>query len=329
MNFFPAIKTIFFPDFPYFCPMKKSLYNPHDKFFKAMMAEKDIAIDFLKQFLPSEVSALIDYDSLELKKDSFLDDKLREIFADSVIQCRMKYDKESVFYLSVLIEHKSYPDKNVALQLLQYLVNAYQSQMKNEQALHPIVPLLFYHGKQTWAYRSLSGLFPDLKPRLRRYIPDFETVFVDLVRISDTEILEIENIFLHSSLIMQRYTDFPEELPDQLKRILKRFAVEKLSRKNFEQAIFVYFFEISNLKREEFMNLVKTIPKDKKSELMTTYEMIEQIGVEKGIEKGIEQNKVDIILKGHQKGASIEFLADITGLSPERVKEIISQNVES
>lgn len=124
---------------------------------------------------------------------------------------------------------------------------------------------------------------------------------------------------------MQRYTDFPEELPEQLKRILQRFAIEKLSRKNFEQAIFVYFFEISNLKREELMNLVKSIPKHKKSELMTTYEMIEQIGVD----RGIEQNKVEIILKGHQKGASIEFLAEITGLPAERVKEIIAQNVES
>ena len=53
--------------------------------------------------------------------------------------------------------------------------------------------------------------------------------------------------------------------------------------------------------------------------------MIEQIG----IEKGIEQNKVEIIIKGHQKGASIEFLADITGLSAERVKEIIAENVGS
>ena len=53
--------------------------------------------------------------------------------------------------------------------------------------------------------------------------------------------------------------------------------------------------------------------------------MIEQIG----IEKGIEQNKVEIIIKGHQKGASIEFLADITDLSAERVKEIIAENVGS
>ena len=205
--------------------------------------------------------------------------------------------------------------------------------MKNEKALYPIVPLLFYHGKQTWEYRSLSGLFPELKPRLRRYVPDFDTVFVDLVRISDTEILDIENVFLHSALIMQRYTDFPDELPDQLNRVLQRFAIEKLSRKNFEQAIFVYFFEVSNLKKKDLMNLVKSIPKHKKSELMTTYEMIEQIGVEKGIEKGmqkgIEQFKVEIILKGQQKGASIEFLADITGLSIERVKEIIAQNAES
>lgn len=44
--------------------MAKTINNPHDKFFKAMMAEKDIAVDFLRQFLPDDVLKLIDLNSI-------------------------------------------------------------------------------------------------------------------------------------------------------------------------------------------------------------------------------------------------------------------------
>lgn len=80
--------------------MEKSLYNPHDKFFKAMMAEKYIAIDFLKQFLSAEVSAMIDYDSLVLQSNSFLDEELQEVYADTVFRCRMKESQRTDFELS-------------------------------------------------------------------------------------------------------------------------------------------------------------------------------------------------------------------------------------
>ncbi len=41
--------------------------NPHDLYFKAMMAEEDLARDFLWTFLPTEVSSLIDFDTLSIQ----------------------------------------------------------------------------------------------------------------------------------------------------------------------------------------------------------------------------------------------------------------------
>ncbi|MEZ4906595.1 MAG: Rpn family recombination-promoting nuclease/putative transposase [Saprospiraceae bacterium] len=312
--------------------MSKKINNPHDKFFKAMMAEKDVAIDFLRQFLPKDVIELIDLDTISVENSSFLDDNLNEVFSDAIFKCNLKSHSDNHFYLSVLIEHKSYPDKFVVLQMLQYLVNAYQSQLKNDKILHPVIPVLFYHGKEKWEFKSLPHLFSDINPDLIKYIPDFKSVFIDLVRIDDNELLNIENVFLSSALTVQRFSDFPNELPLRVSRVIERFAIEKIRRRNFESAIIVYFYEISKFEKQEFTKFIEEIPKKLKSEFMTIYEMAIQEGIERGrkegIEKGIEKNKLDIILKGYKKGISINDLADITGLSVVKVKEIIESDLK-
>ncbi len=298
-----------------------------------MMAEKDIAIDFLNQFLPEEVSALIDYDSLELQSNSFLDEELQEVFADTVFRCRMKESQKADLYLSVLIEHKSYPDKYAAIQILNYLTKAYLAQLKSgESTLYPVIPLLFYQGEQEWQYRPLLQLIEGLSEELNKFIPDFTTIFVDLVRKSETELEDIENIFLLSALYIQKFR-MDKALFEKLEKIMSKFDSVRHRKRNFSNSIIVYLFDITSITKEELIILIARFPEQIKTEIMTTFEIAEQRGIEKGIEKGmqkgIEQNKVEIILKGYQKGASIEFLADITGLSAERVKEIIAQNVGS
>ena len=56
--------------------------NPHDKFFKEVFTRADTAKEFLLNYLPSGVVKLIDWDSLEYTKDSFVDKHLEEFFSD-------------------------------------------------------------------------------------------------------------------------------------------------------------------------------------------------------------------------------------------------------
>jgi predicted transposase YdaD len=53
------------------------LSNPHDRFFKQVMARKEIASDFLRYYLPAEVSSLLDHAALQVMKDSYVDGGLR------------------------------------------------------------------------------------------------------------------------------------------------------------------------------------------------------------------------------------------------------------
>ena len=53
------------------------LINPHDRFFKEALSQHDTAVDFLRYYLPADVAALLDLSTIELIKDSFVDETLR------------------------------------------------------------------------------------------------------------------------------------------------------------------------------------------------------------------------------------------------------------
>ncbi len=193
--------------------------NPHDAFFKQYLSYPQVAADFLRRQLPAEVVELLDLTELQLVKDSFVDERLRTHFSDLVYRTMTKM--ETPIALSLLFEHKSYPDEWVNFQILRYQVNLWQQEFDQIQAeerqareeartapqtkrrrtpkqrtLTPILVLLVYHGQQEWKAslrfaHHLTGMTEPESPLaqvLARYVPDFEPHFVNLTAMSDEEI---------------------------------------------------------------------------------------------------------------------------------------------
>jgi len=106
------------------------LTNPHDKFFKEILSREEVARDFLKNYLPPEVYALINTDSLELSKDTFVDKDLTEYFSDLLYKADIKDGKSA--YIYILFEHKSYREPHTAFDLLRYMVRIWESVLKTE-----------------------------------------------------------------------------------------------------------------------------------------------------------------------------------------------------
>jgi predicted transposase/invertase (TIGR01784 family) len=67
--------------------MKPDIPNPHDRFFKQVFSQKQNALDFMIHYLPSEILSLVNLDSVEIAKDSFVDEELRESFSDIHAMC--------------------------------------------------------------------------------------------------------------------------------------------------------------------------------------------------------------------------------------------------
>lgn len=110
-----------------------------------MFSDKEMAISFLSEMLPSDVVELLEFDTLTYNDKSYITAELEEIFSDMVMDIDLKTG--SKLKVCILLEHKSYVDPNVTIQILRYLGEAYNKQLASKEILRPILPVLYYHGK--------------------------------------------------------------------------------------------------------------------------------------------------------------------------------------
>jgi len=135
----------------------EGISNPHDRLFKEIWSDRDVATDFLNRYLPADVRAVIQTDTLEICKDSFIQADLREYFSDLLYRVSI-HDRSGYLYL--LLEHKSWPPVLTALQLLGYIKGIWELHLKQATLPLPVViPIVLYHGRDIWhAPLMLSGL---------------------------------------------------------------------------------------------------------------------------------------------------------------------------
>ncbi len=306
--------------------MPQEVHNVHDKFFKALLSDRQIAIDWLRTFLPVEVATHLDLNTLTSASTSFVSQELQETFADAVFKCRLSETSKET-YVSVLLEHKSYPDKFTAIQLLLYLAQAYAEQWKSRQHLEPVIPILFYQGKQKWEYLPLSALFSDFPEAFLVFLPDFSPLFIDLLRLDDDLLKSIRNSLLSSALLLQKYVRTPKVLLQKIHDIFS--TLDPAGDRNLLPVFFVYFVEVSQIPPEKIEQLLAQLPTTIKSDFMNTYQLIIEKGIEKGIEEGIEKGEVNFVLKGYKNGLTLEQLVQITGWPEEKVADIIRKFQEN
>ena len=94
----------------------------------------------------------------------------------------------------LLFEHKSYHDKYVHLQLLEYMVKIWRLHIKQHKgepiSLPIVIPLLICHGRQKWPEGTvrLTSMLSGPVDELVGYIPDFGFELYDLNRYSEDQI---------------------------------------------------------------------------------------------------------------------------------------------
>ena len=82
------------------------IVNPHDKFFKETFSNRENAIDLISGLLPEELKSNLDFNSMELDNNSYIDQAMNEYFSDLVYT--VNYKGKTELKISLLLEHKSY-----------------------------------------------------------------------------------------------------------------------------------------------------------------------------------------------------------------------------
>ncbi|MCP4352946.1 MAG: Rpn family recombination-promoting nuclease/putative transposase [Desulfobacterales bacterium] len=125
------------------------IVSPHDKLFRETWSIRSVAAGFLENNLPEDVLKLADLSSLEICKDSFIEKELKDYFSDLLYKISLK---DVAGYIYFLFEHKSYTEKHVHLQVLEYKTKIWRLHLKQnpKDSLPVIVPLVMYHGENKW-----------------------------------------------------------------------------------------------------------------------------------------------------------------------------------
>jgi predicted transposase/invertase (TIGR01784 family) len=335
---------------------KKPVRKPrslHDEAVKEYFSDIETAKSFFTEYLPAEIVKNLDFKTLRICKDSFLNKKLAKYFSDILYQANLKNIDIDIF-IYLLIDHKSREETFMSFQFLKYMVRIwelYLKQNKKAEKLPVIIPMVIYHGPKKWEVDKRFNSFFNAPGYLEEYIPDFNYRLYDISHIPDEEIKG--GVLLRILLMTLKYIFTPElnyrlreeifplflELKDKKKgteyldvllRYLTRSARD-LPEKELNQSVSQLF--------EEGGDLMQTIAEKWKREGMKIGEKIgekrgEKIGEKRGEERGekigekrgIEKKAIETAKNLLEMGIDVEMIAKATGLKKEQVEKLASIN---
>lgn len=308
------------------------IQNPHDKFFKEIFSNPLVARDFIENYLPEPILKIVDLNELEIQNGSHVDEELSELFSDMLFRTKIN---QRDGYLYFLFEHKSYPDRMVALQLLMYMVRIWNQKVNRENDTHipVIIPLVIYHGKTQWKIGPmLSDLIMDfemLPEEVKQMTPDYRYQLYDLSQFSDEEIKGNAELMIALSIFRDVFKKTSQEFLETIfkaARALDELEEMETGLQYFETCMRYILTSGLPLSKDQLNTVIKqlAVTYKKGSEVtMTLAEVLREEGFEEGIEKGkkegIEEGKKELAI-----GLAINRLTKRFGIMPSEYREKIN-----
>ena len=130
--------------------------NADDKIFKETFRNIQVAKVFLTNYLPQDIMNIVDVNTLEHQKDSFINEELQDAFSDMLFRVTINNEEGYIYFL---FEHKSYTSKNISFELLKYILEIWKAKVEEEKIdeLPMIIPLAIDYEKGNWSIRTTPG----------------------------------------------------------------------------------------------------------------------------------------------------------------------------
>ena len=309
----------------------------HDTFFRETMSHKEVAADFLANYLPAKVLKHIRLDTLTITKDSFVDKKQAEHYSDLLYQVMLSSGLPGYIYF--LFEHKSYPDRFVVLQLLRYMIEIWElfrKQNPKAKTLPLVIPIVVYHGKPKGQAVRLCDLVNIPDPELSAFVPDFDLAFFDFSPKTDEA---IKGAILTQLVIFCLQA---KNTPEDVQKIWEIIALvvqmdENATSMHWLEKIFRYVLKAMDIEPEEMQDMfMQSLTEKKGGMFMTVAERLtikgriegRQAILQRLVTKRFGQNILDIQFQERLRKATPEQL-DLWAeriLDAENVDEVFREN---
>ena len=287
-----------------------------DSGYKMLFELKNQFMELIRTFIKEEWVKEINENDIELTTNEFITVNGHKRTSDIVYKVKM--DGKEVYFF--LLELQSTLDKKMPYRLLEYMFEIWRRFEKDER-LPIIIPCVLYTGKFKWNVGDFRSLFDEDK-RLKKYIPNFEYILIDVNRYSDEELLNIANLI--SSVFFLNKTKDDGDALKRLEIVAQNVTkINRESQKAFvkwsetmfykEDKIYNYFEE--NIKKEEEkMSFAEHVP--------GMIEILKEQGRTDGIKKGKTQLIRKLLIKKLKSEPSLEISRLIEEASGDKLESI-------
>jgi Putative transposase, YhgA-like len=302
----------------------ESLHHASDKGFKVAMKVKESALEFVEKFVP-ELYVHLDLTTFELDNTNYVSKEFKEYYSDIVYRTYLKSTsttKKKPVAIALLFEHKKTISSYflLFLQLLEYIIFIWREDLANKRKPSVIIPIVVFQGKKGLKLKQLHDCFEGIPKEILKHIPNFEFYLTSVHQVPNEKILALEEKGLLRSLFLA-YTFYEkrESIENMLSEVFK-FIKHRPDRFDFFELLLAFLSKegyLSSLEIEELFNQYLTPPQ--KENVMTTYQALKKEGRQEG-----EVNKARLmILRGKWKGASADFLADMSEMPFAEVEKLL------
>ena len=324
------------------------LTSPHDRFFRATMQNTLVAQEFLQHYLPASLCDGLDFDTIKLQNNSYIDKDLQETLSDVVFDCRYKQNDDSVnketksetVKVVLLIEHQSTADPLMAFRTYHYMFNMLYRQLKEQpnkaQAnakLPAVYAMVFYHGQQTpYPYSmNLADSFFDPLKIMKGMFP-IPVPLIDVNQITDAELKQQQFLgVITSALKYSREPDISPYMIVDLQKLAELMDLNPELALNLSNIYSHYMLIVGNIvNAKQLIQDIQHLPEPIRGKTMTAAEKLRALGreegleqgIEKGLEKGREEGREEgleegleqVAINSLKEGVDPQFVARITGL---------------
>ena len=294
---------------------KGTAWNQHDAFFKDILANIDHARIFIKAILPKHIASMFNWAELEPQKDTFITPEGEELRADALFKLLFKQGTKQD-YVYLLLEHKSSQQAGINSQIRKYTDHIADQLHGDQKIPHPVIPIVFYHGKTAWTQARRVDTTSVPKHYRKRIMPFMQEHYI-LFDVASKALPQLPNPLpekLTDSQIVHIYLYVLRNIwrgTDEIRENFSFLTELYIADVNMAEKIVYYLSNHHKMTKDDILEIVN--PAGKEKSMLTYTEMTEQIreegiqtgwqgGMREGIQKGMQKGRQEGMQKGRQEG---------------------------